>query len=169
MDWVVTDDDPEPLVSFAEISSSRLESAEAGAPVAIVLTDGAGQSTVSGKPIDVQLLVGGDALQGDDYTGLNPGQLSIPAGSAGLTLDWSPIDDGVYEGDELIVLSLGGPVNAVLGPTTTHTVALSDDVAFPTSASPRPARASMRGRARGDLGAGHATLGVPDRSRDSGG
>ena len=133
VDWVVTDDDPAPLVSFAEISSSRLESAQAGAPVAIVLTDGAGQVTASGKPIDIQLLVGGDALQGDDYTGLTPGQLSIPAGSTGLTLDWSPIDDGFYEGDELIVLSLGGPVNAVLGATATHTVALSDDEAFPTT------------------------------------
>ncbi|MDA0947491.1 MAG: hypothetical protein O2799_03180, partial [Planctomycetota bacterium] len=131
--WTLLDDDAAPSVGFATGTSVLAEDAGVAATsVEVVLLDASGVPTTSGKSVQVDLAVAGTALAGVDYTGPAPGTLILPAGTGSLTLGFLALDDGVYEGDEDLVLTLSNPVAAAPGALLTHTVVLVEDEDLPT-------------------------------------
>ena len=56
-------------------------------------------------PLSVHYTVGGAAVAGNDYVAL-PGTATIQAGSSTATVLVTPIDDGAFESDESVILTL---------------------------------------------------------------
>lgn len=61
-----------------------------------------------------------------DYT-VSTNVISIPAGSTNGTLTVTLVDDALYEGNEVVYFSMGTPVNANLGATTTHLITIAEN------------------------------------------
>jgi hypothetical protein len=77
------------------------------------------------------------ARAGSDYTSAN-GTLSFAPGVSSQTFAVSIVDDGADEEDETIVLTLSGPMHAVLGvPSQAVLAIIDDDTTPPVSASVR--------------------------------
>ena len=70
------------------------------------------------------------AVHPDDYTGTS-GQVTIPAGAVGTTIDVSLVDDSVYEGLEYFNIVVTDAVNALLGDVNS-TIVIADNEAMPT-------------------------------------
>ena len=124
--YTLQDDDASPTVSFAMASQSGAESA-GSLTVDLVL------SAVSGREVSVPISQAGTAVDPDDYS-LSANPVIIPAGQQSGTLTLTLVDDSLDEEDETASLTMGTPVGATLGATTTHTVTLVDDDAPPTIA-----------------------------------
>ncbi len=121
----VSDDDPEPTLQF-DLSSSSV--GEGAGTTALSLS----LSAPSGRPVSVPFSASGTAIDPDDYTFATSSPLSIPAGDMTASIDLSPVDDALFEGDEGVQVDLGTPTNAGLGANTSHLVTLSDDDPEPT-------------------------------------
>ncbi|AFY85156.1 DUF4347 domain-containing protein [Oscillatoria acuminata] len=67
--------------------------------------------------VTVNYTVAGTATSGTDYQALS-GSAVIPAGSTTATIDLVPIDDGVYEPDEIVEITLTPGTGYVLQPST---------------------------------------------------
>ena len=80
-------------------------------------------------PVTVQYTVAGTALAGTDYVAL-PGAVTIEAGSATAIVGVTPIDDGAFESNESVILTLTADTAAYsLGSPTTGTATIvSDDL-----------------------------------------
>ncbi len=84
-------------------------------------------SAVSGVPTTVPFTVGGTATGGGvDYT-ITASPIVIPAGSLMATISITVVNDAVAEPDETIIVTMGTPTNAVLGPTSTYTATIWDN------------------------------------------
>ena len=70
----------------------------------------------------------GTATAGADYTGTS-GTATITAGNTTTAVDVSVLDDGTYEGDEMLALDLSGEVNGALSDTQGHGTITEDDAA----------------------------------------
>ena len=123
----VLDDDSAQTVAF--VSASQVVGEASG-----VVGIGVSLASISGVPTTVPYTLGGAAGTPSDYTDLDAGSVTIPAGQLSTTIDLSLVSDGLYEGDEDIVVTLGAPTGATLGGTTVHTVTITDDDAAPTVA-----------------------------------
>ena len=76
----------------------------------------------------VQYTVAGTALAGTDYVAL-PGAVTIEAGSSTATVAVTPIDDGAFESDESVILTLTANAAYSLGSPSAGTVTIvSDDL-----------------------------------------
>jgi len=94
-------------------------------------------------PVKVPYVVGGTAVQPDDFT-LADGTLEFVDGTEA-ELTFSTIDDGVIGGSgKTIEITMGPPENAVAGPRKTHTVTLVD--------SNLPPRVTLAVSQQGDAG-----------------
>lgn len=119
------------VLSFS-VSSQRVSEAAANAVITLQL-DEASTQTVS-----VVLSIAGTstATEGADFT-LSTKSVSIPAGYTAASILLYPVNDGITEGEETVVISMGTPSNATKGTPSTHTVRLVDPpgVSFRTDAS----------------------------------
>jgi len=86
--------------------------------------------------LDVTYTVGGTAGSGD-YTPALSGTATIPAGQPSVDVTITPVDDGLVEDSETVVLTLVDTVDYDLGASTTATVKIGDDA--PTVVSTVPA------------------------------
>jgi predicted extracellular nuclease len=86
--------------------------------------------------LDVIYTVGGTAGSGD-YTPALSGTATIAAGQPAVDVTITPVDDGVVEDSETVVLTLVDTVDYDLGASTTATVKIGDDA--PTVVSTVPA------------------------------
>ena len=76
----------------------------------------------------VRYTIAGTALAGTDYVAL-PGAVTIEAGSSTAIVRVSPIDDGAFESDESVILTLTADTAYSLGSPTAGTVTIvSDDL-----------------------------------------
>ena len=126
----IEDDDEPPTISIAGASAPE---------IAGEITFAVSLDTASGLPVSVDWSTGVAATpsQGtdmatpdEDYESAS-GTLNFPAGETEMTIGVVLIEDGVEEGREEFVVTLGNPVNAVLG-TETATGAIKGDDEPPT-------------------------------------
>ena len=85
--------------------------------------------------LDVTYTVGGTASSGD-YTPALSGTATIAAGQPSVDVTITPVDDGLVEDSETVVLTLVDTVDYDLGASTSATVRIGDDA--PTVASTLP-------------------------------
>jgi hypothetical protein len=83
-----------------------------------------------GIPVTVNFTVSGTATQGTDYQSIGT-SVTIPAGANHAYFTITPIDDGLTEGDETVIINLATGTNYTLGPTTTQTMTIYDDETLP--------------------------------------
>jgi len=115
---MITIVDP-PLVSFAIADCLKLE-AETITGLNIVL------SKASTQDVTVPIVSVGTATWGVDYQ-TNPSTVVIPAGSISSLLNVIIYDDQIDEDNEIAVLGLGAPSNAVLGGIPLHLMTIVDN------------------------------------------
>ncbi|MHC4387740.1 MAG: lamin tail domain-containing protein, partial [Planctomycetota bacterium] len=128
------------VVQFDSPTSSGIET-ESPAMLAVTLL-----YPVEGQAVTVDYAAtGGTAVGGGtDYT-LAPGTLILTAEAATQTIDINIMDDGPYEDDETIEVTLSNPNNVELGAITQHVFTILDPsptVAFETAASEGPEHVS---------------------------
>ncbi len=124
----ITEDDAASL-SFVVGSSATVNEAAASQPVTVRLTTTGG--TTLPIPVSVNVTsADATATAGQDYTAVSE-VVTFPAGATdGATevVDVPILGDGLLEGDETLTLTLTGPTtHGALGPTSTHTVTITDD------------------------------------------
>ncbi len=112
----VLDDELPPTLSFSTDASSVSE-AEASHTVLVNLSGPAEDVVAFG------LDLAGSATLGLDYS-IDTSSLAFAPLELSLSLQISPVDDGVHEGAETIALTLETPAGAVLGDPATHMVTL---------------------------------------------
>jgi hypothetical protein len=76
-------------------------------------------------PLDVQLTVHGSATNGDDYEAI-ASEVIIPAGAADVTITIVPVDDGIEEGTESVILSLVETPGYTVGTPGLAAVSIAD-------------------------------------------
>ncbi|HIG86737.1 MAG TPA: hypothetical protein EYQ25_06830, partial [Planctomycetes bacterium] len=121
----LTNDDPLPSVEFQSAASSSTESA-GGVSVRVIM------SAPSGVVLNLPYSTAGTAILGTDYTDPGGGMLTIPAGNVLGLLPLVWIADGLDEPTETVVLTLGAPIDGVLGSQVSHTLSLQDSDPQPT-------------------------------------
>jgi hypothetical protein len=114
---------PLPGVYFTSMSQSVSESGYQ-ATVAARLT------FTTPAPVVVPLLISGTAEQGTDYT-LSAGSITIPANSLNGSIIVNILEDGIYEGSETVILTMGTPDNAVPNYPSQHILTILDNEPFP--------------------------------------
>ena len=122
----ISDDDAPPVVQFDSASqSSPGESGTMNVTVSL--------SQPSAFNVTVPFsLDGSSTAGGGDFTIPTSSPLTILAGGVSATIAVDITADATDEAGETVVLTLGAPVNATLGSTTTHTATITDDDAPPT-------------------------------------
>jgi len=125
--------------------------------VTVTAPDAAAAETAAGEPantgyfrvartgatttaLTVNYTVGGTATAGSDYTAL-AGTATIPAGAAYVDVVVAPVDDGVAEGNETVVLTLGANAAYVVGSPSSATVTIADNEPTVTVTAPDAAAA----------------------------
>jgi Cu/Zn superoxide dismutase len=103
-----------PTVSFTQAAQSVNEGVGTTTITALL-------SSVSSQTVTVPFTVGGTAVDPADYT-ITASPLTITAGSTIATITVTVVADAVAEPDETVIVTLGTPTNATLGPTTVHQV-----------------------------------------------
>ena len=121
----LTDGDMMPMVVLTSDVDTITENGEAVSVTVTATLDG-----LSSMPIMVELAKSGSAVKGEDYSVTGEGTITVDAGEeAGATvLMIAPVDDQVYEGNEMIVI--GGMAGEEVADAATIT--LVDDESVPT-------------------------------------
>ena len=129
----VTIADDEPTVS---IGASDASAAELGTDPGTITITRTGSTAAS---LTLDATISGTASAPDDYAALAL-PLTIPAGSASLTLTVAPVDDIAPEGSETVIVTLNVAAGYLIsGPATATVTILDDDVnAPPTVTVSRP-------------------------------
>jgi hypothetical protein len=122
----IADNDLPPTVGFS-VAAQSIGEASGTATATLQL------SAASGKDVVVPYVVSGTASSPDDHD-LVSGSVTIPSGATTANLSIKIVDDGVYEGNETVVVTLGKPTDATLGANTVHTLTILDSSAAPTVA-----------------------------------
>ena len=117
----ITNDDPQPTVSFVTAASAITET-DAGSAISITLQ----LSAESIEAVSVPFNLSGSAVQGLDFT-LTPSPVVIPAGSRSGTIYFNLIDDTQVEGEETVIITMGEPVNALKGSPAEHALTIFDN------------------------------------------
>jgi len=81
--------------------------------------------------VTVPFVLGGTAIEGQDYTPVQSGELLIPAGQASVNLSLNLAADGLDELDETVQVTLGTPTNATLGSPNEHVLTILDSDPLP--------------------------------------
>jgi hypothetical protein len=119
----ILDNDATPTVNLSAVGSSV---AEAAGTTTVTATP----SAVSGRAITVGLTTSGTATGGGtDYTLAT--SISIPAGAASGSITFTAVQDAIYEGNELAIITLGTLTNVSAGTMTTDTIIITDDEVAP--------------------------------------
>ena len=108
------------------------------------VSESAGEVTVevqltgtAGATVSVPYMVSGTATGGGMDHNLASGTFQIPVGSLSDSVTFQTTDDGLFEEDETVIVSLGVPVNATLGTPSQQTITILDnddppEIAFST-------------------------------------
>ena len=118
----ISEDDPEPTAEFAGITFGLLE-IDPSLDLTVNL------SAVSSFDATIVVATGGTA-DGADFT-ITPATLVILAGSTSGTISVTPIDDGIVEPTETIVVTLVAGSGVVIGPNGQATISLNDGPSAP--------------------------------------
>lgn len=81
--------------------------------------------------LTVNFTISGTATNGTDYETL-PTSVVIPAGKSSVTLDLTPKDDQLLEGNETAIVTLAADVHYTIGANAAATINLADDDVPPT-------------------------------------
>ena len=100
------------------VTVSAAQASEAGPTDAQFTVSRTGDTSA---PVTVRYTVAGTALAGTDYVPL-PGAVTIEAGSFTAIVGVSPVDDGAFESDESVLLTLTADTAYSLGSPTAGTV-----------------------------------------------
>ena len=152
--WAVDDKIAYVGISSYEVTPSYLD-VTASAPTAVESTHTAGAFTITrggsdsdllDTPLTVPISIGGTATNGTDY-GKIGSSVTFGVGVSTITIPVRPVDDGVTEGDETVVLTLGsvsGFTNAEPSATVTIQDSSSSNLTTLTwtTAASRPQAAS---------------------------
>jgi Flp pilus assembly protein TadG len=122
----IADNDEAPLVNFELPSQIGMEN---GGPMTARIR----LSAVSTKPVTIPFTVGlPPPTQGSDYT-ITASPVTIPAGSLFVDVVITVIDDTIPgEGNETVVITLGSPTNAKVGPQDSHRATIKDNEVCPS-------------------------------------
>lgn len=82
-------------------------------------------SAASSQTVTVDVNTGGTATAGSDFS-INTNQLVFAPGETSKAIQVSVVDTIGYEATETVVLTLGNPTNATLGPVTNTTIVIWD-------------------------------------------
>jgi hypothetical protein len=122
----ITNDDTQPTVQFASMSSAGAESAS---PVDLEVT--LSNSTYQTVTVNYAVNVASTATGGGtDYT-LASGMLTFNPGDTSENISLTVNDDSLDENDETVIVDLSSPVNASLGSPASHTYTIQDNDAPP--------------------------------------
>jgi hypothetical protein len=77
------------------------------------------------EPLDVHFVVQGSATNGEDYDAI-PSLVTVPAGAAEATITIVPVDDGLLEGTETVILSLVEAPGYTVGSPGLAAVSIAD-------------------------------------------
>jgi hypothetical protein len=120
----ITDDDPAPSISISDVSVTEGNSGTINAGFTVSV------SAVSGKAITVLATTSnGTAIAPGDYTALVNQLVTIPAGSASVTLNVPIVGDTTDENDETFKVTLSSPTNATINDGLGIGTILDDDPA----------------------------------------
>ena len=123
----ITDNDGAlPTVSLGSASQSGAENVGSmSIPVQL--------SEISGDDVLVPFSVSGSASEGggNDFT-ISASPLTIAAGDTSTNITITVNDDGLVEGDETVIVTMGTPTNATKGAPDEHTSTITDNDALPT-------------------------------------
>jgi Calpain family cysteine protease/Calx-beta domain len=124
-------DKPTISISANDVSATETLAGETSNPGQFTLTR-TGNNTASST---VSYLISGTATNGKDYDSLT-GNVTFAAGSSTVTININPIDDGVYEGQETITLTLKNNSKYNLDQNSSASVFLDDPNSFINITSP---------------------------------
>ena len=114
-----------PKVEFAIVTSSANEgnSGSSAITVEVILSEELSQD------VTVPLIYSGTATASTDYASV-PTSVTIAAGKTTASLSFSVVGDVIAEPNETVVLTMGTPINAILGANTVYThMIVNDDTA----------------------------------------
>ncbi|MHB8845751.1 MAG: Calx-beta domain-containing protein, partial [Nitrospirota bacterium] len=118
---------PMPTVSFKEASRTVNEdSGTITVPVTL--------SALSGKDVTIPFTVSGTAKERSNYRVITKNPLRIGSGSDFAEISIIIVSNAVQEQDATVVVTLGEPANARLGPSPVHTITIVDTDAKRTMA-----------------------------------
>lgn len=120
----ITDGDDKPVVEWLSDSQTVKENAGASAIVAQL-------SFASGQDVSVPFTVGGTAAIDGTAHDLADGTVTILTGSTTGAVVFTPVDDGLPEYDETIIVTMGSTETAQIGTISVHTVTITDDDTAP--------------------------------------
>lgn len=109
-----------PVATVAAFDNSASESGGDTAVFTITRTG------TLGTPLDIFFTVGGSAQPGSDYS-LPPSPVRIPAGAASAQLPLIPVNDGLRESQETVVVTVIGTSQYVVGASSNATATIADD------------------------------------------
>ena len=155
----ILDNDTAPVLTI-EVAPASI--AEDGGTATVTVTTGTG-STFAGAQA-ITLVLEGTATRDADYT-VSATELSLPAGASSVTATLTGLDDGVFEGDETVLVS-GLHNGAAFG--AGRTVTIADDEAVPEVTLVLNAGFDLRGR-RDKQGDGDGVVAVDAAVHGDGG
>jgi hypothetical protein len=79
----------------------------------------------------VNFTIGGTATPGSDYQTVST-LVNIPIGASNMTVQITPIDDAIVEGNETVVFMLRTSTNYIIGSPASATVTIADNDSQPT-------------------------------------
>ena len=125
----ITDDDPAPTAITLSLNPTAV--GESAAATAVTVTASLNNSPLPTATTVTVTRTGGTATSGTDYTAINAFTVTIPSGqtSGTATLSFDPTGDGLYEGDETVILT--GSATGLTADTATLTI--TDDDPAPTA------------------------------------
>ena len=128
----------DPQIEIAADQNSVTEGEDAG----FTITSSLALTTA----VDVTLSFGGNAQQGDDFTGSTV--VTLPAGGTPFALDLPTIADALFEGAENLTVTIDSVTgSAVVGQATEASVTIADSDNAPSFTIGTPAGASTEGSA----------------------
>ena len=125
----ITDDDPAPTTVTLSLNPAAV--GESAAATAVTVTASLNNSPLPTASTVTVSRTGGTANSGTDYTEINAFTVTIPSGqtTGTATLSFDPTGDGLYEGDETVILT--GSATGLTADTATLTI--TDDDPAPTA------------------------------------
>ena len=120
----IVDDDNPPMVSF--FVPNQVVSEEIG-----VFTTSLTLSEISGKDIYIPYTLSGTTIP-EDYLIHEPSPLYLPAGSSTADINMDILEGDGWEVDETLIITLGQPVNALLGSPAAQTIVITESSEEPS-------------------------------------
>jgi hypothetical protein len=120
---IADNDQAPPPVSTVTITATDAQASETGPDAGQFTITRTGDTAAS---LTVQYTIDGTATNNSDYNQI-PTSITIAAGAESATIDITPIDDGLVDGNETVLLTLVDGTSYNLGTTTSATVTIADN------------------------------------------